>query len=237
MDKNINLVTFTIDGVKCKAEAGQNLVDAAEENGVYIPTLCHLKGVIPSGSCRICTIKNNGRFMTACTSKVQENMVVENDIDEITEFRKIIVETLFVSGNHYCPSCEKSGKCTLQALSYDYRIMAPRFPFVFDNKEVDASSPKIYLERNRCVLCERCVRTIKNEEGKSYFGIDGRGYKAKIVLDPDLAKNMTDQEAQLAMNNCPVGCILKKEIGFKTPIGSRKYDKMPIGSELQNKNI
>ncbi len=236
MMKNNKKVTFTIDGKECTAFEGQNIVDAAEQNGIFIPTLCHLKGVIPSGSCRICTVKSNGRFMTACTSKVQEGLVVENKIDEIDEFRKLIIESLFVTGNHYCPSCEKSGKCTLQALSYSYRIMAPRFPFIFDKKEVDASSPKIYLERNRCVLCKRCVRTIKNKDGKNYFAIEGRGYKAKIVLDPELAKEMTDEEALTAMNNCPVGCILKKEIGFVEPIGQRKYDKEQIGSELVSNN-
>ena len=225
-------VSFTIDGKKCIAEEGQYLVDAAEENGVYIPTLCHLKGVIPSGSCRICTIKSNGRFMTACTSRVRADLVIENNIEEINEFRKIILESLFVSGNHYCPSCEKSGKCILQALSYKYRIMAPRFPFVFIEKKIDATSPKIYLERNRCVLCERCVRTIKNKDNKNYFAIEGRGHEAKIVLDPELALNMTDEEALMAMNNCPVGCILKKEIGFEEPIGNRKYDTAEIGSEL-----
>jgi len=236
MMKNNKKVTFTIDGKECTAFEGQNIVDAAEQNGIFIPTLCHLKGVIPSGSCRICTVKSNGRFMTACTSKVQEGLVVENKIDEIDEFRKLIIESLFVTGNHYCPSCEKSGKCTLQALSYSYRIMAPRFPFIFDKKEVDASSPKIYLERNRCVLCKRCVRTIKNKDGKNYFAIEGRGYKAKIALDPELAKEMTDEEALTAMNNCPVGCILKKEIGFVEPIGQRKYDKEQIGSELVSNN-
>ena len=236
MIKNNKKVKFTIDGKECIAEDGINIVEAAEQNGVFIPTLCHLKGIIPSGSCRLCTIKSNGRFMTACTSKVQEGIVVENNIDEITEFRKIIIESLFVTGNHYCPSCEKSGKCALQAMSYSYRIMAPRFPFIFNDKRVDASSPKIYLERNRCILCKRCVRTIKTKEDKNYFAIEGRGHKAKIILDPDLALKMTDEEALLAMENCPVGCILKKEIGFAEPIGERKYDNTQIGSELKAVN-
>jgi len=226
-----NKIEFIIDGKKCIAEEGQNLIEAAKENGVYIPTLCHLKNVIPSGSCRICNIKCNGKHMTACTSKVHENMRIENNTKEITELRKIIIETLFVSGNHYCPSCEKSGNCTLQALAYKYRIMIPRFPYKFEKKEIDASSPKLILERNRCVLCKRCIRTIKTKDNKNYFAIEGRGYTARIILDQDLAKNMTDEEAQKAMDNCPVGCILKKERGFIEAIGTRKYDKQEIGIE------
>jgi len=228
-----NKISFSIDGKKCSAKKGQNLVEAAESNGIYIPTLCHMKGIIPSGSCRICNVKSNGRFMTACTTIVQENMEVENNSNEILDLRKIIIETLFVSGNHYCPSCEKSGNCILQALAYKYRIMIPRFPYEFEEKAIDASSPKLIIERNRCVLCKRCVRTIKNKDDKNYFAIEGRGYTARIIIDQELAKNMTEEEATLAMDNCPVGSILKKERGFIDAIGTRKYDKNPIGSEIE----
>ena len=228
-----NKISFTIDGKKCTAVEGQNLVEAAKENGVYIPTLCHMKGIIPSGSCRICNIKSNGRFMTACTTNVQDNMEIENNSEEIDELRKVIIETLFVSGNHYCPACEKSGNCTLQALAYKYRIMIPRFPFEFEEKEIEATSPKLIIERNRCVLCKRCVRTIKNKDDKNYFAVEGRGYTAQINLDKTLALEMTNEEAELAMENCPVGSILKKEKGFEQAIGTRKYDLNPIGSDIE----
>jgi [NiFe] hydrogenase diaphorase moiety small subunit len=227
-----NKISFTIDGVQCYAKPGQNIVEAAEENGIYIPTLCHLKGVIPSGSCRVCNVKINGRFMTACTTSVNAGMAVENNNEEIDELRKIIIETIFVSGNHYCPACEKSGNCVLQALGYKYRIMIPRFPFTFEEKEIDATSPKIFLERNRCVLCKRCVRASTNSEGKHYFAFENRGHHGRIILDKDLALNMSDEEATMAMNNCPVGSILKKEKGFNEAIGTRKYDKVPIDQQI-----
>lgn len=224
---------FKIDGKDCVADKGQNLVDAAKANGIYIPTLCHLEGIKPAGSCRICNIKINGRFMTACTTDVQDGMVIENNTDEIQELRKIIVETLFVSGNHYCPACEKSGGCELQALGYRNKMLVPRFPFEFEEKEVDANTPKIYIDRNRCILCKRCVRSMKTKDGKSIFAFQGRGHTAQINIDYELAEKMTDEEAQLAMDNCPVGSILKKERGYVTPIGSRKWDKKPIGSEIE----
>ncbi|MCD4735521.1 MAG: (2Fe-2S)-binding protein [Bacteroidales bacterium] len=226
-------IKFKIDGKDCTAEKGLNLVDAAKANGIYIPTLCHLEGIKPAGSCRICNIKINGRFMTACTTDVQEGMVIENNTNEIQELRKIIVETLFVSGNHYCPACEKSGCCELQALGYRYQMLVPRFPYEFEEKEVDANTSKIYIDRNRCILCKRCVRSIKSTDGKSIFAIKGRGHTAQINIDYELAEKMTDEEAQQAMDNCPVGSILKKERGYITPIGSRKWDKKPIGSEIE----
>lgn len=226
-------IKFTIDGKGCTADKGTNIVDAAKANGVYIPTLCHLEGVKPAGSCRICNVKINGRFMTACTTDVSEGMVIENNTPELKELRNIIVETLFVSGNHFCPACEKSGNCELQALGYRFQMMVPRFPYEFEEKAIDALASKIYIDRNRCVLCKRCVRSIKSKDGKSIFAYYGRGSKAIINIDHDLANKMTDEEAQKAMDTCPVGSILRKERGYIHPIGTRKYDKKAIGSEIE----
>jgi len=229
-------IKFTIDGKQCTADKGTNLVEAAKQNGIYIPILCHFEGIKAAGSCRICNVKINGRYMTACTTDVADGMVIENVNQEIQDLRKIIVETLFVSGNHYCPACEKSGNCELQALGYKYQMLVPRFPDEFEEKKVDADSNKFYIDRNRCVLCKRCVRSLKTKDGKSIFAIKGRGHHAIVNIDHDLANKMTDEEAQEAMDRCPVGSILRKERGYVDPIGSRKFDKEPIGSEIEQNN-
>ncbi|MAE07967.1 MAG: NADP oxidoreductase [Bacteroidetes bacterium] len=226
-----NVIKFKIDGKEIRAEKGSTVVESAHENGVYIPTLCNLPCVPPKGSCRICTIKVNNKFMTSCTTPATEGMEVENDIPEINEFRKNIIELLFVSGNHFCPSCEKSGNCELQALAYRYQMMVPRYPFPFVPKKVDASSPKIFKDQNRCVLCQRCMKTIKNGNDENYFSFRNRGNELEVVLDENLGKEITDDFAKRAMENCPVGSIIYKEIGFVVPIGTRKYDSVPIGTE------
>ncbi len=226
-------VKFTIDGKEYEAEKGQLLVDAAADNGVYIPVLCHWRDVIPSGSCRICTVKVNGRFMASCTTPVEDSCVVENNTPELQDIRKAIVEMLFVEGNHFCPACEKSGDCDLQGLGYRYQMMVPRFPYAFERRELDATSPKIFLEKNRCIFCKRCVRMIKDENGRSYFALTGRGKDLKISMDKELAENMSEENAQKAMEICPVGAILRKEVGFVHAIGTRKYDKDPIGTDIE----
>ena len=76
-------VRFTIDGTECMATRGQYLVDAAKENGIYVPTLCNYPGVKPKGSCRICTVRVNGKFMTACTTPVAEGMNIESEVKDI----------------------------------------------------------------------------------------------------------------------------------------------------------
>lgn len=240
MDKKITVVmsekiAFTIDGVTCKGEKGQFLVDAARDNGIYIPTLCNIPGVNPKSCCRICTVYVNGLPMTACSLQVFDGMEIINDTPALIEQRKIILEALFVEGNHYCPFCEKSGNCMLQALAYRFGMLAPRFPYTFPVREVDASHPKIIKDQNRCILCKRCIKAIKDEKGRSIFAYHRRGNKLRVHIDPKLALALTDELAQKAMDVCPVGSILVREKGYRVPIGQRTYDKMPIGSDIEVK--
>ncbi len=229
------LVKFKIDGVECMAEQGIYIVEAARENNIYIPTLCNIRGVKPRGSCRICTVLVNGRPMSACTTPIADGMEIINDNEEINEIRKSIIEVLFVEGNHFCPSCEKSGSCELQALAYRFQMMVPRFPYLFPTRAVDASNPKIIKDHNRCILCKRCIRAIKTEDGKNVFAFKKRGIKLEINVDPELGDQFTDELAQKAVDICPVGAILPREQGYQTPIGKRKFDNEVIGSDIEQK--
>ena len=173
--------------------------------------------------------------MAACTTPVAEGMHIDNMTPEIEDMRKQIVEMLFVEGNHMCPTCEKSGNCELQALGYRYKMMVPRFPYLWPVRTVIPDTPKLYLDRNRCVQCLRCVRDIVTPDGKHVFGVTERGGKTIITIDRDLAANLSDEMAMKAMEQCPVGCILRKEVGYKVPIGQRKFDSKPIGSEIEGR--
>jgi [NiFe] hydrogenase diaphorase moiety small subunit len=226
-------INFSIDGKECTGKAGQTIVEAAKANKVYVPTLCNYEGLKPAGACRICTVSVAGRKMAACTTPIAEGMAIENKTAELDEMRKAIIEMLFVEGNHYCPSCEKSGNCELQALAYRYKMLAPRFTFLFPVKQI-AAYDKILIEHNRCIQCRRCVRAIKSKDGKNIFAIVNRSDKSHISVDSALVKELTDDMAKKAMDLCPVGSIIKKEVGFVIPIGKRKYDHDPIGSEIEN---
>lgn len=227
-------IKFTVDGKECQAEAGMTIYEAAKANGIYIPVLCHFEGLKPVGSCRICSVRVNGRWMAACTQPVTPGMVIENNSPEVEEYRKAIIEMLFVEGNHFCPACEKSGNCELQALAYRYQIMVPRFPYLFPKKDIEAF-PKFLLEHNRCVQCQRCIRAIQSPDGKKVFVMKNRSGRVRINVDRKLAARLSDEEAQKAMDICPVGAILRKEVGFRIPIGRRKYDRQPIGSDIEEK--
>lgn len=223
-----NPIKIIIDGREIITEKGKTIVEVARENGIFIPTLCYFEGAEKKANCRICTIKISNRMMTSCTTPVTDGMEIENDTPELNDIRKSIIELLFVSGNHFCPSCEKSGNCELQVLAYRYRMMVPRFPYSFPKKTVDAGNEKIIKEQNRCIACKRCIKTIFDEKGRRYFSFKNRGRKLEVVLDAEMGSQMPDEIARIAMENCPVGSILYKETGFGVPIGRRKYEKEPV---------
>ncbi len=227
-------INFTIDGKEYQAEKGTYLLEAAKENGIYIPSLCNIEGMKPRGACRICTVKINGRLMTSCTTPVVEGMEVEADLPELDEIRRSILELLFVEGNHFCPSCEVSGSCDLQALGYRFKMMVPRFPYQFQNREIDANNPKLIKDHNRCILCKRCIRAIQDENGKNVFAFSRRGNKVEIIIDPEIGAHITDELANEAMEICPVGALLVKGKGYETPIGKRKFDKFAIGEDIED---
>ncbi len=227
-------ITFTIDSVEITAEPGQMIIEAADAAGVYIPRLCHKPGLEPFGSCRICTVMVNGRPAAACTQPAGEGMVVENDTDTLREFRRILVELLFVEGNHFCMFCEKSGNCELQAMAYRLGITAPRYTYQWPEREVDASHPDVMIDHNRCILCGRCVRASRDLDGKHVFGFVGRGPHKRLAVNSEARLKDTDLDVtDEAVEICPVGAILKKREGYKVPIGQRLYDHEPIGSDIE----
>jgi len=227
------LIQFTLNGQVLPAKEGQSIVEAARDNGVYVPTLCDYKSLPPAGTCRVCTVRAGGRVVAGCTTPVSHGLMVESESDELSDLRKGLIEMLFVEGNHMCPSCEKSGNCQLQALAYRYRMEVPRFPFSFTNRAIDASLPHLILEHNRCIQCLRCVRGVKSRGGRDIFGFKNRGRAIQIAVDTSVPDALTAETAQKAMDICPVGALLKKGPQYQTPIGHRTYDETPIGSDVE----
>ena len=228
-------IEFVIDGKEIQGQQGQTILEAAQDAGVYVPRLCYMKGLIPHGSCRVCTVLVNGRPQSACTQPVAPGMVVESNTDKVNAIRRNIVEMLFVEGNHFCMFCEKSGNCELQALAYRLGIAAPKYPYLFPQRDVDASHPDVMIDRNRCILCGRCVRASRDVDGKHVFDFVGRGPHKRIAVDAEVRLADTKLDvADKAAQACPVGAILKKRVGYAVPVGQRLYDHKPIGSEIEN---
>ena len=224
---------FLLDGEEVPFTPGQTVIIAARAAGKYIPHLCWHPEFHPHGSCQLCTVKADGRFAASCTLAAQAGMNVENRTAELDDKRRTLLQMLFVEGNHFCPSCEKSGNCRLQATAYDLGMLSPHFEHFFPDRPVDASHPDLLLDFNRCILCGLCVRASHEVDGKNVFALSGRGIKSHLVVNSESGKladtgmTLDDKAAKV----CPVGVILPKRRGFFLPIGKRLYDSLPISEE------
>ena len=227
-------ITFFIDGKEIRGREGQTILQAALEAGIYIPHLCFHPDLEPFGSCRVCTVIANGRTVASCTTPIAEGMIVESGTERIRDYRKALVEMLFVEGNHFCMVCEKSGNCELQTLAYRLGITVPRYPYLFPKRGVDASHPEVFIDRNRCILCGRCVRASRDLDGKHVFDFVGRGPEKRVAVNSSGRLAGTNlSSADKAVDICPVGAILRKGEAYMVPVGKRTFDKKPIGSEIE----
>lgn len=225
--------TFLLDGHEVPFDPGQTLLQAALAAGRYIPHLCYHPEFRPHGSCKLCTARIAGRMVTACTTPAAAGLEVVSDTEELNGLRQTLVQMLFAEGNHFCPSCEASGNCVLQALGYDLGVLTAGFRHMFPVRPVDASHPDILLDLNRCVLCELCVRASNEVDRKGVFALSGRGIEKHLVVN-SASGELADTDIELsdkAMAVCPVGVILRKRVGFAVPIGERRYDKRPISAQ------
>lgn len=222
--------TFQLDGQEIPFEPGATVLEAATRAGCYLPHLCWHADFPPHGSCRVCTVRTGERLTPACTLRAAPGLAVQNDTSELQHLRKRLLQLLFVEGNHFCPSCEKSGDCLLQATAYAVGMVGPHFEEFYPDRPVDASHPDILLDFNRCILCALCVRASATIDGKNVFAIGGHGTGTRLLInapsgrlaDTDMA--LTDR----AMQICPVGVILPKRRGFAVPIGERRFDRKPV---------
>jgi [NiFe] hydrogenase diaphorase moiety small subunit len=224
-------VQFTVDGAAVEARSGQSIIQACDEAGIYIPRLCYTADLPPGGQCRLCTCKVNGRYAAACVTPAAPDMIVENETPELLEERRMLIEMLFVEGNHFCPLCERSGDCDLQAMAYRFGLPAMELAYQWPKRELDATHPQIFLDRNTCILCGLCVRASRVADGKTVFGFAERGARTTLIVDsPDGLAGTTIDPTDRAVEVCPVGCIVVKNTGYRTPYGERRFDDRPIGS-------
>ena len=180
MDK----ITFTIDRKELTVNNCMTVLEAALENGIYIPNLCHHPDLKPAGLCRLCMVEiDNTRLRISCKTPVKEGMIVKTENSEINKIRKITLELLFVNHDTNCPTCSKNLDCKLLELANyvgidEQRLYSYRFPN--KNIDIDSSNPFFDFNPNRCVLCGICVRTCDEIQGVNAIDFAFRGIDTKI---------------------------------------------------------
>ncbi|MDH3868853.1 MAG: 2Fe-2S iron-sulfur cluster-binding protein, partial [Desulfuromonadales bacterium] len=206
------MINLKIDGKEVQIAPGATILDAAETLGIKIPTLCYLKKVSPTGACRVCAVEVEGadKTMTACNTRVVEGMVVTTQSEKLSKIRRELVELLLVNHPLDCPVCDAGGECDLQDICYSQDVV--RQPFGADdvNAETIDHWPLIQQVPNRCIMCEKCVKTCHETIGSSALFVNEKGDKA--FVDKDLDKcDFCGNCVQV----CPTGTMISKPFKFK----------------------
>lgn len=223
-------ITVTINGQAVQCDAQHTLMDACESAGTYVPHLCHHAGLTPHGSCRLCIVNVNGKISAACTTPVSEGATVITETPDLNQMRLRLTQLLFTEGNHFCPSCELSGNCQLQATAYHLGMLENHYPHGFPHRQLDASHDALIIDRDRCINCALCVRASQQIDHKHVFELVGRGPTTTIasVSDSGLLADTALEKQDSACHICPTGALLLREKPYSHPIGTRLYDNADI---------
>lgn len=212
-------ITLIIDGKDCKGLQGDTILEVARRNDTYIPTLCYLKGLSPSGACRMCVVEVEGsnKLLTSCTTPAQDGMVVHTKTEKLFNYRKQILELLFAGRNHFCMFCSQSGDCELQTLAIEHGMDSVRYPYLYHDFENDATSEELQMDHNRCILCGRCIRMCAEKVGAHTLDLKERGWSASVISD--LGEMMGDSETCVKCGACaqvcPTGTITIREFVYR----------------------
>jgi bidirectional [NiFe] hydrogenase diaphorase subunit len=209
----MSVKTLTVNGEMISAREGETILIAAQEANIHIPTLCYLEGVTAVAACRLCIVEIEGssRPQPACVTQVEEGMVVLTNTDKLQEYRRMTVEMLFAEGNHICAICVANENCELQDMAVEVGMEHSRFPYQFPARDVDISHPMFGLDRNRCILCTRCVRVCDEIEGAHVWDVASRGGKSFIVsgMNQPWGEVEACTSCGKCVEACPTGALFR----------------------------
>ena len=207
-------VKVTIDGVVGEFEKDTTILEAARSMGIDIPTLCYLKEVNEIGACRMCIVEVEGMrgFVTSCTTKVSDGMVVRTRTKELIETRKNTLELIISNHNRDCLTCIRNTNCELQNLSRRLGVKEIRYKGAKTEPIYDDSSLCITRDTSKCILCGRCVNICKDVQTVAAITKEGRGFKTKIAVAEGYSiANSTCVGCGQCIVNCPVGALKEKD--------------------------
>jgi len=198
------MIEMQVDGRMMEAREGETILSALKREGVHVPTLCSMEGLLPSGACRMCIVEMEGpgNFVPACSFPVAPGMKILTRSPKVLDARRTIVELLLSNHPDDCLYCSRSGKCDLQKLSRDMGIRERLYRGKRNEREKDVSGP-IIRDPDKCILCGRCVRICEEVQAVGAIDFVGRGSKAYIGTAFDQGLNIS---TCINCGQCIVGC-------------------------------
>ena len=211
-------VSVVVNGQQIQARPGELLIDACERNGTYIPRFCHHPRMNPVGMCRMCLVEvDTGRgssLQPSCMVPVSDNMAVETESEVTKKAQDGVLEFLLINHPLDCPVCDKGGECPLQDQTMAYGPGESRF--IEEKRHFEKPIPisdAVYLDRERCILCDRCTRFADEVAGDALIHFMDRGSSTQVNTFPDepFASYFSGNTVQI----CPVGALTAKPYRFK----------------------
>jgi NADH-quinone oxidoreductase subunit G/NADP-reducing hydrogenase subunit HndD len=204
------MITIEVNGKKVKAEKDQILLEVLRQEGIDIPTLCHIEGLTPTGACRMCVVEVAGMngLVPSCAFPVSDGMIVWTHSARVMEARKTIVELLLANHPDDCLYCVRNNNCELQKLAAQLGVRERVFRGARNEYKVDTSSPSIVRDPNKCVLCGRCVRVCEEIQNVSAIDFVNRGSKAIVGTTFEQGMNVSSCiKCGQCIMKCPTGAL------------------------------
>lgn len=208
---NIGNVKLKIDDVEVEVREGTTILEAARANGITIPTLCTLEGCTPYGGCRLCVVEVHGspKLFAACVTPVNMGMEVVTNTDKLKEYRKMALQLILSERSHICSVCVANNSCELQKLANELGVDHVMFEREWPREHVDSTHEFLVLDRNRCILCTRCIRVCDEIEGVHTLDLMNRGKDSQVIVDLDepWGESTSCTSCRKCAKVCPVGAI------------------------------
>jgi len=208
---SVGTVRLKIDGVEVSVPEGTMILKAAKDNGIIIPTLCSLEGLTPYGGCRLCLIEISGspKLFPACITPVSSGMEVTTNSEKLKEYRKMVIQMLLAERTHICSVCVANEHCELQAMANKLGVDHVTLERNFSSDKVDSTHDFLVIDRNRCILCTRCIRVCDQIEGVHTLDLKLRGKDSQVIMDLDenWRNSCSCTSCRKCAKVCPVGAI------------------------------
>ncbi|MDT8324426.1 MAG: 2Fe-2S iron-sulfur cluster-binding protein [Bacteroidota bacterium] len=210
------MITITIDGKEIQTDPSKTIIEAAFENGIYVPHFCWHPALAISGNCRMCLVEveKMPKQVIACSTRCMDGMVVHVNSEKAVQAREAVMEFILINHPLDCPICDEAGECKLQDYAYRYSVGESRFDEDKEHKpKRQELGPHVMFDAERCISCSRCIRFCEDIVGYPQLTFVERGDRVNIETFP--GKKLDNPYSMNVIDICPVGALTSMEFRFQ----------------------